>query len=107
MPKASLWENLIIKRDSSVASLPQNDKSLLFGHPGFGVRTPCDGNYQIFTRSPSARHIGSPSLMPNVVKNSGMSDKGPITRNFAGECSLLFTWLATASGRSLTIHASA
>jgi hypothetical protein len=28
-------------------------------------------------------------------------------RNLAGECSLLFTWLATVSGRSFTIHASA
>ncbi len=42
-------------------------------------------------RDSGARHIGSPGLMPNVEKNSGILLRGPRTRNFDGECSLLRT----------------
>ena len=43
-------------------------------------------DYQMRARVLALRTIGSPSLQPNALANSGMFESGPFTRNLPGEC---------------------
>lgn len=43
-------------------------------------------DYQMRARVLALRTMGSPSLQPNALANSGMFESGPLTLNLPGEC---------------------
>src|SRR4051812_8244994 len=55
-------------------------------------------DYQISTMSPGARRSASPALQSNARANAAMSASGPLTRNFAGACSLDCTCRRNCAG---------
>src|ERR1041385_7944075 len=48
-------------------------------------------HYQILGRWSADLIIGSPSFTLNASKNSGMFERGPLTRNLPGACGFVLT----------------